>query len=279
MFQYAAGRALSTKLRQDLLLDVSDFSDYSLHNGYELSRVFNVHAEFADTKLVRELLGWKAARTVRRVLNRPSVAWLRGRKYVVEPHFHYWPDFFQRTDDCYLTGYWQSERYFSSVSDLLRQEFMFREPLTGKNQEIAAEISTSQSISLHVRRGDYVSNPKTRQVIGPCSEIYYQNAIKYVTERVERPRFYVFSDDPAWVKQNIQVPLPCIYVEHNVKSESYRDMQLMSLCHHHIIANSSFSWWGAWLNSRPGKIVVAPREWFAKPVNTSDLIPPAWCQL
>lgn len=279
MFQYAAGRALTLTNRQRLLLDLSDFPNYHLHHGFELSRVFNVIAEVAETSTVHQMLAWRANRLVKKVLRRPQFVWLRGKKFVVEPHFNYWSDFFNLTEDCYLSGYWQSERYFKPIESVIRRDFTFREPLAGRNSELASEIAQTQSISLHVRRGDYVSDSKTGNIMDVCSLEYYRKAISYIAERVEHPVFYVFSDEMGWVRQNLSVTFPCIYVDHNRGAESYRDMQLMSLCRNQIIANSSFSWWGAWLNSNPEKVVVAPRNWFRNGTDDRDLIPPEWARL
>lgn len=276
MFQYAAGRALSLTNSQRLLLDLSDFSNYRLHHGFELSRVFNMTAERAEVSTVHEMLKWRANRLVKKVLRRPQFIWLRGKKFVVEPHFNYWADFFNLIDDCYLSGYWQSECYFKPFESIIRQDFTFREPLSGQNSDLALEIANTQSVSLHVRRGDYVSD----SIMDVCSLEYYRKAISYIADRVERPVFYVFSDDMAWVRKNLSVTFPCTYVDHNRRAESYRDMQLMSLCSHHIIANSSFSWWGAWLNSREDKIVLAPQRWFVNDTkNVKDLFPFGWVPL
>lgn len=279
MFQYAAGRSLSLTNGQRLLLDVSDFSNYRLHQGFELSRVFNVIEEKADASTVHEILEWRANPLIKKILRRPQFVWLRGKRFVVEPHFNYWPDFFNLTEDCYLSGYWQSERYFKPFESVIRRDFTFREPLIGRNAEIASEITRAQSVSLHVRRGDYVSDSKTGHVMDVCSLEYYRKAISYIAERIERPVFYVFSDDMAWVRQNLSMSFPCIYVDHNRLAESYRDMQLMSLCQYHVIANSSFSWWGAWLNSSSEKLVVAPRSWFRNGTDDRDLIPNEWIRL
>jgi hypothetical protein len=279
MFQYAAGRSLSLKYDQQLLLDLSDFTNYRLHHGFELSRVFNVMAKSAEASTIDEMLAWRANPLIKKILRRPQFVWLRGNKFVVEPHFNYWPSLFNRVDDCYLYGYWQSERYFKPFESVIRKDFTFREPLAGRNSELASEIAQTQSVSLHVRRGDYLSDSKTGTIMNVCSLEYYRNAISYIAERVERPVFYIFSDDLAWVRQNLSMAFPCIYVDHNRGAESYRDMQLMSLCRNQIIANSSFSWWGAWLNSNSEKLVVAPWNWFRNGTNDRDLIPPEWMRL
>jgi hypothetical protein len=148
-----------------------------------------------------------------------------------------------------------------------------------KNQLIAQEIGQSNAISLHVRRGDYVHNSNTLATHGLCSLDYYQTAINYITERVAQPNFFIFSDDITWVKDNLKVDFKCRFVDHNHGTESYNDMRLMSLCQHHIIANSSFSWWAAWLNPNHKKIVIAPRQWFVNDNNVSDLFPQNWVKL
>ena len=279
MFQYAAGRALALSTNQALFVDVRDYASYALHNGYELDRVFNVPAEVATDEIVHDLLGWKASALVRRLLRRRALFWLRGNEYVVEPHFKYWPGILNVGTNCYLCGYWQSERYFQPFSDVIRKEFAFRSPVVGRNQDLAQQIAGCQAISLHIRRGDYVSDRKTSQLMEVCSDFYYRAAIRFIADRVEQPVFFIFSDDLVWAKQNLHLAAPHVFVEHNSGSESYRDMQLMSLCRHHIIANSSFSWWGAWLNPSTNKIVIAPKKWFAGPTDTSDLIPSGWCEL
>ena len=276
MFQYAAGRALALSTNQPLLLDLRDFSNYALHSGFELQRVFQIVAKEATNSVVREMLGWKSSALARRLLKRRPFSWLRGKEFVAEPHFQYWPGIVDLRRDCYLYGYWQSERYFFSVSDSIRSEFTFQAPLTGNNKQLSDEIADCQAVSLHVRRGDYVNDRKTSQLMYACSEAYYQAAIDYIAGQVDQPVYFVFSDDIAWCQRNLRLSSPHFWVSHNSGAESYRDMQLMSLCRHHIIANSSFSWWGAWLNSRSDKIVVAPRRWFAKPINTSDLVPREW---
>lgn len=279
MFQYVAGRALSLERNQSLRLDIAGFAGYGLHQGFELERVFLCPAEIATHAEVRSVLGWQLLSGIKRILARPCMVAFRRVGFVVEPHFYYWPGINHVPRNCYLVGYWQSERYFKSFECTIRRDFTFREPLSGRNSELALEIANTHAVSLHVRRGDYVSDFKTGNIMDVCSLEYYRKAISYVAERVEHPVFYVFSDDMVWVRQNLYVEFPCIYVDYNRGAASYRDMQLMSLCKHHIIANSSFSWWGAWLNSNPEKIVIAPRNWFRNGNDDCDLIPNKWVRL
>jgi hypothetical protein len=279
MFQYAAGRALSLAKGALFSLDISDFTNYRLHQGFELQRVFDCPLQIASEVDIRNILGWQSSPIVRRTLMHPRLSFFRRQGLVVEPHFHYWREVSNVPVDSYLTGYWQSERYFRNAAQTIRSSFIFKPPLNQRNAELVKQIERVNAISLHVRRGDYVKNPKTTAIHGVCPLEYYRSAIRYVAERVENSSFFIFSDDTAWVKENLKIDFPLQYVDHNQGSESYNDMRLMSLCRHHIIANSSFSWWGAWLNPRPDKIVLAPRKWFANNNDVTDLFPQGWVVL
>lgn len=280
MFQYAAGRALTLARGQSYKLDVTDFSGYSLHHGFELDRVFNVCSQHASEVEIRSILGWQGWGSVRRLLARRQLAPLRRRAFVVEPSFAYWSGISSVPTDCYLVGYWQSEKYFKSIADTLRQDFSFKVPLWGRNAELAGEINRSNAVSLHVRRGDYMSNPKTLATHGLCTLEYYRSAMVHIAERVHNPCFYIFSDDMSWVQNNLGAGFLCHYVAHNNGKDSYNDMQLMSLCRHHIVANSSFSWWGAWLNPSVEKIVIMPAHWFARAtLATDDISPAQWLRI
>ena len=279
MFQYAAGRALAEKNLSTLALDISAFSTYGLHQGFELQRIFACPAKIATPSDIKLVLGWQTMPLLRRVLSRHYFRRLVGDNLVLEPHFHYWPQINAVSGDCYLQGYWQSEKYFKDIESLLRADFTFQTAMTGQNQQLSEHIRAVNAISLHIRRGDYVNNPSTLATHGVCSPEYYRDAIQYIASRVAQPYFFIFSDDMAWVKAQFKLDFPCQYVEHNTGSESYNDMRLMSLCQHHIIANSSFSWWGAWLNASADKIVIAPKKWFQIDKMTQDIYPDGWVRL
>ena len=279
MFQYAAGRALALRNKTELRLDISGFKNYALHQGFELQRVFSCPTAIASPGDIRQILDWQSSSIVKRILMHPRFAALRRRFFVVEPHFHYWPGFFEISCDSYLAGYWQSEKYFKSIENIIRSEFSFNTPLAGRNAELANLIKGANAVSLHIRRGDYVQNARTLATHGVCSLDYYRTAIRYIAQRTEHPVFFLFSDDIAWVKDNLKIDFPCQHVDHNHGIESYNDMHLMSLCRHHIIANSSFSWWGAWLNPNVDKIVIAPQKWFVSGKPVDDLFPQAWVTL
>ena len=279
MFQYATGRALALRKKTELRLDISGFEDYALHQGFELQRIFSCPARIASNADVKNVLGWQGASWARRLLSKPALASLRSKALLIEPHFGYWPRIIEAPPACYLQGYWQSEKYFEAAIDTLRSEFAFKHPLDQNNANLAEQISASNSISLHIRRGDYANNPKTLAMHGLCSPDYYRAATELVSVRIESPHFFIFSDDIGWAMENLKLEFPCNYIGHNQGKDSYKDMQLMSLCRHHIIANSSFSWWGAWLNPLPEKIVVAPKKWFANGRAIDDLLPEKWVKL
>lgn len=279
MFQYAVGRSLSLMHKVPLRLDIGEFSRHAIHQGFELDHVFSLPVGLADAEDLRAILGWQSSRFAMRLLTRPEAHILRSRQLIVEPHFQYFSGITEVPSSCYLKGYWQSERYFSAVADLIRDDFTFSSPLAGANIQIANKIAGVNAVSLHVRRGDYVNNQNTLSVHGVCSLDYYVRAIAYIAQRVTDPVFFIFSDDLDWVRGTLRMEYPCHYVCNNRGGESYNDMRLMSFCKHHVIANSSFSWWGAWLNPSHTKIVVAPKQWFARPVDVSDLLPDGWVPL
>lgn len=279
MFQYAAGRAVSLRLGTSLRLDTIDFRRYGLHQGFELDRLFTIAAKVAQPIEVQQLLRWQGLPRFRQLVLRPSMQWMRRKALVIEPSFSYWPGITEVLNDCYLVGYWQSEYNFREVAETIRKDFSFRLSPSESNAKLMRKISQSNAVSLHVRRGDYVSNPGAAQTYTLCTLEYYRSAIAHIAKHVENPSFYIFSDDISWAKENLCIDFHHEYIEHNTGADSYMDMRLMSLCKHNIIANSSFSWWGAWLNANKDKIVIAPEKWFAKDVAAHDLLPVSWTKL
>lgn len=277
MFQFAAGRALALARGQAVKLDTSGFKNYKLHQGFQLQQAFKGQFDVASESEIRTLLGWQHAPLFQRILSHPIAAALRKDSLVVEPHFQHWDGIRGAPEDCYLKGYWQSEKYFQAHAAVIRNDFSFKLPLASENSLLASKIGRVNAVSLHVRRGDYVKNSATAATHGVCSLAYYSAAVAHLLSRVDNPVFFIFSDDMPWVKKNLTVAAPTHYVANNV--QAYDDMHLMSLCQHHVIANSSFSWWGAWLNASPDKIVVAPKQWFAQARHTEYLLPQAWVTL
>ncbi len=279
MFQYAIGRALSLTRGVPLRLDTQDFEGYALHNGFELERIFNIDAQLASGSDLRKVLGWRAFSPIRRQLFRKQLVRFQGPSLFVDNLTGQRPQISAMPDMSYLMGNWQSEKYFKYIEDTIRTDFSFKFPPTGRNAELAEQICNSVAVSLHVRRGDIAANPASLAIHGLCSLDYYRRAVEYVTAHIAQPEFIIFSDDMPWVREYLHVEHPCHYIEHNKGPESYNDMRLMSLCRHHIIANSSFSWWGAWLDPWGDKIVIAPDRWFASEFDSSDIIPSTWIRM
>ncbi len=278
MFQYAFGHAIAKRLGTDLKLELTD-PTLIIHNGFELARIFDIQASEATQADMQAVLGIYRHRLIRKVFKATGVSKIFKSPCIEEPHFHFSPSMLAIPDNSFVNGYWQSEKYFLEIQNEIRSNFAFKLPMFQQNADVAETINKTNSVSLHVRRNDFATNLRINATHGLCSLEYYQAAIRYVAERVEHPNYFVFSDDSAWVKSNLKIDFPCEFVEHNQGKESYNDMRLMSQCQHHIIANSSFSWWGAWLNPRLEKIVVAPQQWFANDSNTQDLIPQGWVRL
>lgn len=282
MFQYAMGRSISLDLNQEVKFSIDSFAQYQTHNGFELNRVFGIEPSLASPGELKKVLGtFRSGPLMRRALAKNALRVFRGSQYRVDLQCGCDPSpIVSLGSDAYLHGYWQSEKYFSKYASQIRQDFSFKNVLDEKNAILISRIRDCNAVSIHVRRGDYVSNPKASSTHGVCSLDYYEKSIKFIAGKVQGSQFFVFTDDTQWVKE-ILVPLhPNIMViDHNSGLESYRDMQLMSACSHHIIANSSFSWWGAWLNPSPDKIVVAPKAWFANGREAYDLLPPSWIRM
>ena len=277
MFQYAAARALSLHLGVPLLLDTSDFAGYELHQGYELSRIFQANMAVASSGNVCDMIGWQSNRFLKRLCIRSFFKYLRSKNFIVEPHFNYWPKINAVLPGSYLYGYWQSELYFKKIEDIIRSDFEFKLPLDNLNHNISNHMKNSNSISVHIRRGDYVQNSANLQRHGICSPGYYHAAINFIIQKVNNPIVFIFSDDITWSKNNINLDIPVYFIGHNSGYDSYKDLQLMTMCKHHIIANSSFSWWGAWLGYSPDQIVVAPQPWFEDiKLDARDLILDSW---
>ena len=277
MFQYAAGYALSRRLDARLKFDISEFNNYKLHNGFEISKVFNCPVECASRQEVEAILGRLPRSKFLRYVKFRAYRHLHSRHVLVDKDRP--EDKFNVDVPVYMKGYWQSENYFKEYSQEIRRIFSFSLAMDDENLSALDQILDGNSISVHVRRGDYVTNPKAAAELGVTPMHYFRSAISCIASKVASPRFFVFSDDQSWAKSNLPTGFPTAYIEHNHGPFSFFDMQLMSRCRHHIITNSSFSWWGAWLNPDHEKIVVGPRKWFANPKRLNNPCPPEWVLL
>ncbi len=277
LFQYAAGRSLAHNRGVELLLDLSWFEHRPSSNTareFELCR-YEIQARKPKG---REKLWLKLHQG--RFLSRMPLLPRRWRHFR-EKAFAFDPRILELPDNTYLDGYWQSYKYFSDIAQQIRTELTPKAVLGDMDQAVAKEISHAncQAVSLHVRRGDYVTNPAAAKTHGLCGISYYEDAVRKVASILADPHFFVFSDDMEWVRNNLALPGKVSYVEHNGAERAFQDLRLMSLCDHHIVANSSFSWWGAWLRNNEDGLVIVPTEWFADDRNTQDLTPKHWVRI
>jgi len=279
MFQYAAGRQIAMNNNTELKLDISKYNDQAgiTPRKYMLS-VFNIQASIATRQEI-ELFKINSEDIIQLCWNKIKLT-LQRRHYIQQNKLYSTHKFLAIPDNSYLEGYWGSEKYFKNIEEIIYKEFTLKNKPDAANRKMIARIKSCNSTSIHIRRGDYVFDEKTNKYHGVCDLGYYFKAIDLLAKKVNNPHFFIFSDDPDWCKKNIQLNYPLVYVTHNLEKSDHIDMHLMSACKHNIIANSSFSWWGAWLNQNPQKIVIAPKYWFKdKSISTKYLIPESWKRL
>ncbi|MBN2313951.1 MAG: glycosyltransferase, partial [Sedimentisphaerales bacterium] len=260
LFQYAMARRMAVDSQSLLKLDATTgFENDFYQRRYNLHH-FDIVENFATPEEIA------------------------ASRYIKERHFHFDPDILKLRDNIYLDGYWQSEKYFSSIKEIIRKELTVRRPLGGLNVNIADAIAETHSVCLHFRRLHGISSGRVDvhgvNIHGATSLDYYYRCIERLVQTVKDPSFFVFSDDPGWVRDHLKLPYPMMVVANNGQDKDYEDFRLMSLCKHHIIANSTFSWWAAWLNPNKDKMVFAPEPWFNEiEHDTKDLIPDPWINI
>jgi Glycosyl transferase family 11 len=271
MFQYAAGRRLAIKRGVELVLDLSYLANQP--RG-DVPRHFELDCFHIVGKHTDELADEGHAQTVlRRLLRRSD-----GPHRLKETGARFQSAVLDAPDNTLLVGYWQSEKYFEDEEAQIRRDFTFAVPMSPAKSALATTIGEN-AVSLHIRRGDYVSHPASSTFHGVLPLEYYDRAAAVIAERIDDPHFFVISDDPGWCRTHVKLPSATTFVG-DTPGPGHEDMQLMSLCRHHVIANSSFSWWGAWLNEHADKIVVAPRRWFTDEAHDArDLVPESWIRI
>jgi hypothetical protein len=282
MFQYAFGKYMSMQWNVPLYLDVESYKWDNLRE-FELASVFKIDEGFASKDLNEQCIDLHTYPLIARIIRKLTNGVL---PYYIMPHvkeksFEFDELLLKVRKNTLLSGHFQSERYFKPIEPAIRNAFQFRHTPNPYYQTILSSLETLNTVSIHIRRGDYVTDATTNQFHGCCSLAYYKLAIDYVVQKIKQPTFVFVSDDIDWVKSNFKNLPNVVFVENN-QGDAYEDMRIMSLCNHNIIANSSFSWWGAWLNTNCNKIVVAPKNWFANAEmqkQTTDLYPSKWIKL
>ena len=279
MFQYAVGRALSIRCCARLALDISWFDDKNNTTRPCLLDKFPIRFEINNKYFSNNMKYHILFSKILRKLDLPPDF---CTSYIREPYFHYWNRFSMLSGkSLYLDGYWQSEKYFLDIVDVIRKDFTFPNFTNKGSQDIKKKIEAiPNSVSVHIRRGDYVQNKDAYEYHYIDFSKYYQKSLNYIYKCFGYTTLFVFSDDPDWVYTSFDC---CghdkVIVDVNNDNNSYDDMHLMSLCKHHVIANSSFSWWGAWLGNNKG-ITIAPSRWFAKAdKNIDDIYAAGWIKI
>jgi len=276
MFQYAFGQALQNEI---VLYDIDTIYNDEEYLGIKRKYIldsFNTNVESILANKIKLLDGRKSI--LRRIVNKLSINpnKIKAKLIIEKSPAVFDPELLQvSSKHVYYEGYFQTEKYFIGIRTQILQDFTLKNALDIQNQEMLDEILSTNAISLHIRRGDYLN----LDVI-ICSLEYYKSAIAKIVSEVENPHFFLFSDDPDWVKENLKLDYPCTFVNFNSEEEkAYCDIWLMKHCKHNIIANSSFSWWGAWLNENENKIIIAPKPWWFRQSDSSsfgDIVPDSW---
>lgn len=249
MFQYALARKLQTMGRQ-VKFDTRYYKQYPKHYALDIFPVTVDVASGNEIGKERDERRTYPARLRRKLFGKRKSIFSE----VESRSLMYKPDILQLKHG-YVDGYWQSEKYFSDIRTIILKDFTFPPVNDTKNRELIDRISEQTTVSIHIRRGDYANG------FPMMTPQYYENAINYFESVYNEVCFLVFSNDMDWAKQNLQFSQG-EFVDWNTGKDSWKDMYLMTQCNHHIIANSSFSWWGAWLNQKENKEVIAPSVWF-----------------
>ncbi len=277
MRQYAAGRRLALKYQVPLKLDISFYS----HQGKATRRqysldAFNVQASIASSEEVKKILGWEPTPFLKRALNKLRIRYYNANYWPEKP-LCFDPDFLVVSDNTCLEGDFRSYKYFDTIRPVLLADFALRNGYSPTALAWAEKITATSSVSVHIRRGDYVYSPETNAYHGLSPLAYYHQAVAIIKDRVKDPSFFVFSDDQEWCRENLSFLAGAKFISGVSDQE---ELILMSRCRHNIIANSSFGWWGAWLNDSPGKTIIAPQRWFNdQSVDISDLLPENWLKI
>ena len=273
MFQYAYAKALEQK-GYNVKIDITAFETYKLHGGYQLDK-YNInlnqstheennlfHKNNIFSKIFKKI-GFSSSNIIK------------------EKNLLFNNNLLTLEDDKYIDGYFQCEKYFENIREVILEQFIIKQEKSDYTKEIENQIITSlNSCSLHIRRGDFI-NSTNINIHGSCDLDYYNNAINFINKKYVNTKYFIFSDDITWAKENLKID-NVIFIDSKENRLPHEDIYLMSLCSNNIIANSTFSWWGAWLNLNSSKIVIAPKKWFAdEKLNeyTKDIICDSWIKI
>lgn len=286
MFQYAAARQLALLHNTTLKIDASNFWKLTLNREHDFQlNHFKISAQQASDQEIeryrpaRSRFG-KICERIVRTLTLHKTAGKSEWLYEEPAGSAFKHDFLDLGPDRYLIGYFNSYKYFDSIRDILVEEYIPKSGVSAKAQEMIGQIENTQSVGVHIRRGDYVTDPGVQRCIeGIITEKYYRNAVDHIMRSVDAPHFYIFSDDMPWVMNHFTIPASVTYVDINPPQRGYEDLCIMSKCRHNIAAGgSTFSWWAAYLNRNPDKIVIRTEKISndMKYNHPDDYFPPEW---
>lgn len=272
MFQYALGRSLSLRHKTLLKFDSSYLKSANQSRRFLEIDAFNIKIEEATKKEIARYRGFLPK--IFDNINRDN-----RKKYILEKSPVFNPSILERSNG-YFDGHWNSEKYFKEYESVIRNDFQLKNPLSPKAMEMQREIiKTKNAVSVHIRRGDYVTIQKIADVHGTLPLSYYEKAMQKILGPDPDAQFFISSDDIVWAKEHFPKKYNVTFLSSG-ELPNAEEMILMSTCKHNIIANSTFSWWGAWLNQNRNKIVIAPKLWFRDlSKNAFNLIPTTWLQL
>lgn len=274
LFQYAAARAVSIKTEQVLRLDIADATR---HNNVDATPR---RISILDLNISAAPASSEERNRIRYPYGAVSKLFSRIQaKFFPNDVLNFDETVLENKDlDQFIDGYYQSYKYFLSIENLIRDEFTLTKPSTSYLTWRDRITDIEDTVSIHIRRGDYISKPSVRESFGPCTLTYFNSAIANILNPLPNATFVLFSDDPDWVEENLEIPNNNQRV--TISGNNLTDVEellLMKECDHNIISNSSFSWWGAWLNNNSEKIVYYPTPWLNDgKIHENDLIPPTW---
>lgn len=281
MFQYATAKRLADKNSAELRLDVSAYENMHKDDTprqYDLG-CYKISGKLANQQDLNLMLpqDFRATTTFR---FKRGLGIDKRIRPLGENGKGFDSNVLSARDNTYLVGWWQNQKYFEDIRSTIIKEFTPKE-VSGYSQKLAKDISKNNSVSVHVRRGDYISNKFANKEHGLAPVDYYKRSIEYINSKVKDPKFFVFSDDLDWCRKSLTLGVNAVYVDGNGYGRAHEDMFLMRYCQHNIVANSSFSWWGGWLNENQNKIVIAPKIWFQnKQANQeTEIVPDLWIRL
>ena len=281
LFQYAAAKNIALKNNTELFIDsITGFKDDQFNRFYALNN-FCISSKVAPKELIESLTNQNKFVKFFNIKN-----FFFGKNkthFLCERHYHFDDKIFDlnTNNNIYLQGYFQSEKYFFQISEQILSEFELIGEAKGINCNFLEKIENCESVSVHVRKYYETYADSSNHIYGNFNAKYYHNAISYMLDKIKNPFFFVFSDDINWAKKNVSFGTANVeFISHNGLESGYEDIRLMMTCKHNIIANSSFSWWGAWLNKNSNKIVIAPEKWLdTKIYDFKDVVPESWIKL